>query len=207
VDTADLTDVSLCARWNRHRRVLIPIIVAVVLVGAFLGWGPIGLGNGPLNASMYGAGSGGVSGRLPVGVETIIYNTGGSALVIDSVQLLGDGSYPAPHVLATEAMSETDCGFLSPVRSTADGFVLSGCGGRPLGPLDGRAVGSAGAVMAVFKIGPPRHGGCWLATRIVTHYHVGIRHYAATDPFVVAACAGGAKAESAASAIAQSALS
>jgi len=207
VDIVGLTDVSMRGRLSRHRRVLIPLIVAAVLVGAFLGWVPIGLGNGPLNASVNGTSFGAVSSRLPVGVATDVYNSGGSAFVIDSVQLLGDDSYPAPHVLATEAMSQTACGFLFPVRTTPDGFVLKGCGGRPLGPLNGRAVGNSADVMVAFKIAPPPAGACWLMTRIVTHYHVGIRHYVATDSFVLAACAGGAKAESNASAIADSAAS
>jgi hypothetical protein len=188
----DLADVSLRARWTRHRQVLIPIIVAVLIVGAFLEWGPIGLGNGPLYMGMSGAGFGKVSSRLPVGIVTPIMNSGSSALVIDRVQLLGNASYPAPHVLAVEAMSNTQCGYLFPVRTTAAGFVLAGCGGRPLGRLYGRAVGNLNStnVFAAFKIEPPRAGACWLVTRIVTRYHVGIRHYVATNPYVLAACAG-----------------
>jgi hypothetical protein len=124
---------------------------------------------------------------------TPIGNSGGSALVIDGVQLLGNGSYPAPHVLAMEAMSNTACGYLIPVRTTVAGFALSGgCGGRPLGPLDGRAIGTQNStnVFAAFELRPPRPGACWLMTRIVTRYHVGIRHYVASDPYVLAACAG-----------------
>jgi hypothetical protein len=98
-------------------------------------------------------------------------------------------------VLATEAMSFTQCDFAAQTRTTAAGFVLTGdCGGRPLGLLYGRAVGNqnSATVMAAFKIRPPRPGSCWLMTRIVTHYHVGIRHYVASDPYVLAACAGSA---------------
>jgi hypothetical protein len=189
----ELTDVSLRARWNRHRRVLSPVIVAVLAVGAFLAWGPIGLGNGPLYLGINGAEFGGISSQLPVGIVTPISNSGGSALVIDSVQLLGNGSYPPPHVLAMEAMGSTQCGDLFPARTTAAGFVLAdGCGGRPLGNLYGRAVGNENStnVFAAFEISPPRPGACWLMTRIVTRYHVGIRHYTATDPYVIAACAG-----------------
>jgi hypothetical protein len=79
------------------------------------------------------------------------------------------------------------------VRTTAAGFILNGgCDGRPLGRLYGRAVGTPDStnVSAAFELRPPRPGACWLVTRIVTHYHVGIRHYVASDPFVLAACAG-----------------
>ncbi len=201
-----LADVSLRARWMRHRRVLIATVTVVVAVGAFLEWGPIGLGNGPLQMGMTGAGFGGISSRLPVAIATPIRNSGGTSLVIDGVQLVGNSSYPAPHVLAMEAMSNTLCGDLSPVRTTAAGFVLTeGCGGRPLGPLYGRVIGSQDStnVFAAFELRPPRPGGCWLMTRIVTHYHVGLRHYVASAPFVVAACAGSsARAETIASAAA-----
>jgi hypothetical protein len=188
----DLTDVSLRARRIRHRQVLITIIAAVLAVGA-LEWGPIGLGNGPLRMGTTGDRFGGVSSRQPVAIVTPLDNLGGSALVIDGVQLLGNVSYPAPHVLAMEALSNPECGDPFPVRTTAAGFVLAdGSGGRPLGPLYGRAVGNATStnIFAAFELSPPKPGACWLVAHIVTHYHVGIRHYAATDPYVLAACAG-----------------
>jgi hypothetical protein len=85
--------------------------------------------------------------------------------------------------------ADNDCGI----------HLSHGCGGRPLRQLYGRAIGNennSAVVMAAFEIRPPRPGSCWLMTRIVTRYHVGIRHYVATDPYVVAACAGSvAKAE------------
>lgn len=40
----DMKDVSLPARFRRQRRIIIPVVVAVLAVGAFLKWGPIGLG-------------------------------------------------------------------------------------------------------------------------------------------------------------------
>jgi hypothetical protein len=202
VDTPSLVDtpspeslisVSLRADLTRHRRALIAIVAALFAVAAFLEWGPIGLGNGPLQMGMNGASFGGISSRLPVAILTPISNSSGSAIVIHDVQLLGNGNYPAPHVVATEAMSYTSCGDLFPVRTTAAGFVLTdGCGGRPLGPLYGRAIGNENSaiVFAAFKVRPPRPGACWLMTRIVTHYHVGIRHYVASNPYVLAACAG-----------------
>jgi hypothetical protein len=103
----ELTDVSLRARWNRHRRVVIPVIAVLLVVGAFLEWGPIGLGNGPLRIGADDGEFGAISSRIPVALVSPIGNTSSSALVIDGVQLLGNGSCPAPHVLTTEAMSFT----------------------------------------------------------------------------------------------------
>ncbi len=41
----------------------------------------------------------------------------------------------------------------------------------------------------VIKVAPPgSRGGCWTATAIVVHYHVGIRHYTVTSTDVFAAC-------------------
>jgi hypothetical protein len=192
VDTLDgLTDVSWRARWRRLRWPMIAIVAALIAIGAFLEWGPIGFGNGPLHMGADSVESGGISSRTPVAV-LIPIGDGTSAVVIDDVQLLGNGSYPVPHVLAAEAMGYTVCGNLFPVRSAAGGFALVSCGGRPLGPLYGRAVGHGypAIALAAFKIRPPRPGTCWLVTRIVTHYHVGIRHYVASDPYILAACAG-----------------
>jgi LDH2 family malate/lactate/ureidoglycolate dehydrogenase len=35
----------------------------------------------------------------------------------------------------------------------------------------------------------PEPGTCWVMTEIVVHYHVGIRRYAATNPYELAVCA------------------
>jgi hypothetical protein len=186
-----LTDVSLRARWMRHRRVLVPIVVAVLAVGAFLEWGPIGLGNGPLVMAMTGDGYGSTSSRQPVAIWTPFDNLGGSALVVDSVQLIGNSSYPAPQVLAMEEMSNPECGNLTPVRTIAAGFVIGGgCSDRPLGRLVGRAIGNTDSrpLWAAFELKPPRPGACWLMTRIVVRYHIGIRHYVSSDPYIEAAC-------------------
>jgi hypothetical protein len=50
------------ARWQRRRLVVITVVGAMLAVGAFLLWGPIGLGNGPLNA-----GAGGITGGTDLG--------------------------------------------------------------------------------------------------------------------------------------------
>jgi hypothetical protein len=60
------------------------------------------------------------------------------------------------------------------------------------GPLIGRAVGYVRGISAGFpaaaEIAAPPARSCWVATKVVVHYHVGIRHYAASGPFAMAVC-------------------
>jgi len=46
---------------------------------------------------------------------------------------------------------------------------------------------------AAAEVAAPRPGGCWVMTKVVVHYHVGIRHYAATDSYPLAVCRSHAK--------------
>ena len=85
------------------------------------------------------------------------------------------------------------CGGAWPAHPSGDGFRM-GCGGPYDGPLIGRAIGftftrpvPAGFPAAAEVAGPPP-GGCWVMTEVVIHYHVGIRHYTATDPYELAVC-------------------
>jgi hypothetical protein len=71
---------------------------------------------------------------------------------------------------------------------------MVGCGGRYRGPLIGHAFGPttqriSPGFPAAAEAAAPRPGTCWVLTKIVVHYHVGIRYYAATDPFQIAVCA------------------
>jgi hypothetical protein len=47
-----------------------------------------------------------------------------------------------------------------------------------MGPIDYPGIGAA----------PPGRAGCWTVTAIVIHYHVGIRHYTATQAADLTAC-------------------
>lgn len=42
VELADMTDVSLRARWQRWRHIVLALVAVLLVVGAFLVWGPIG---------------------------------------------------------------------------------------------------------------------------------------------------------------------
>ncbi len=58
-------------------------------IGAFLLWGPIGIGNGPLSVQMDDGEGWTDSGQAPVGFILPMYNSGTSPAVIDAVDLVG----------------------------------------------------------------------------------------------------------------------
>jgi predicted transcriptional regulator of viral defense system len=73
------------------------------------------------------------------------------------------------------------------------GFVLAGCGGKDSGSLIGRAIGptrpnSYYGLPAAAKVAAPHPGTCWVVTKIVVRYHIGVRHYSATSPYELAVC-------------------
>ncbi len=189
-------DTSARAWLRRKRRVIIFAAAGLLATGAFLLWGPIGLGNGPLSTGL-GYGSGAVHAGSPAGWVIPIYNSGDSPLVVDGLDLISGTSYPGPHVLGLEALTSGACAGFWPVRQGAAGFVLVGCGGADAGPLVGHAVGPTHAVSpgfpAVAELAAPRPGTCWVVTKVVVHYHVGIRHYSATDGSQFAVCADSAQ--------------
>lgn len=74
---ADMTDLSLRARWARRRRVIIPVIIAFAVVGVFLLWGPIGLCNGPLTLAGSNSAGGGIAQSTgPIEIALPIDNNG-----------------------------------------------------------------------------------------------------------------------------------
>ena len=191
---------SLRARYGRRRRVAILAAAGLLATGAFLLWGPVGLGNGPLGTGL-GYGSGAVHAGSPVGFVIPIHNSGGSPAVVDGLDLIGGTSYPGPHVLGLEVLTSGACLGTWPARQAAGGFALAGCGGTDAGPLAGHAVGPTHPVSPGFpaaaEIAAPRPGTCWVMTKVVVHYHVGIRHYSATEPSQLAVCADSAQVNAA----------
>jgi hypothetical protein len=168
--------------------------VAVLAVAAFLLWGPIGLGNGPLHAGRPGAEGWADSADAPVAVPLPIYYSGHDPAVIDGFAVFGGAGYPGPHLIAVEALAiQATCSGLGPAAPAAKGFVEPGCGGRVLGPLIGSSFAAHHAlspsVEAVAEFAAPRLGTCWTVTKIVVHYHVGIRHFTATGAVGDAVCA------------------
>jgi hypothetical protein len=180
------------ARPVRRRRLVVIAVVGVLAIGAFLLWGPIGLGNGPLTGAIYATVGGPDATGTPMGFIIPIRNSGQAPAVIDGIVLIGGTKYPAPHVLALSVLTSGTCGGPWPTRHTARGFVLAGCGGKDAGPLIGHAFGPTPANVfgfpAAAEVAAPPPGTCWVTTKIVVHYHVGIRHYSATGPFQFAVC-------------------
>ena len=113
--------------------------------------------------------------------------------VIDSVQLVGGTQYPAPHLLSLNLIGSGACGpAFSAQLSAASGYAVSKCGTREDSPLVGGAIGFTTAASfgyaAAARVSAPAHGTCVVMTKIVVRYHVGTRHYTATDPNGVALC-------------------
>jgi hypothetical protein len=175
-----------------RRRLLVTAAIGVLVVGAFLLWGPIGLGNGPLSAAMYATVGGPDSSGGPVGFMIGMHNSGQGPAVIDGIELVGATSYPAPRLLSLVVLTSGRCGGPWPARQTKRGFVLAGCGGKDSGSLIGHPIGptlphSFGFPGAA-EVTAPYPGTCWVLTEIIVHYHVGIRYYTATDPYELAVC-------------------
>jgi hypothetical protein len=176
----------------QRRRLIIIAAAGMLLVGAFLQWGPIGLGNGPLSGAMYAVIGAPDSGRVPVGFMIGMHNSGQAPAVIDRIELVGGRSYPAPRLLAVAVLTSGHCGGPWPARQTKRGFVLAGCGGKDSGSLIGHPIGPTRPQLfgfpAAAEVTAPPPGGCWVITEIMVHCHVGIRHYSATDPYHIVAC-------------------
>jgi hypothetical protein len=184
---------------RKRPRLIIGSISALLLIGAFLMWGPIGLGNGPLAVQIGGTVASVEHGQGPVGFILPMYNSGHGLAVIDAVALVGGTRYAGPRVLGLEVVASAACGGAWPAKTDGGAFVMIGCGGRAEGALIGRGVGfshgSSPGFPAAAEVAAPRPGTCWVITNIIVHYHVGIRHYTATDPFPLAVCGKDAAAQ------------
>jgi hypothetical protein len=188
---AAMTDRSPGASGQRRRRIVIPVIAAFLAIGAFLLWGPIGLGNGPLSVEVHGAEAWPDVSQTPVGFIVPIFNSGHGLAVIDAVEAVGGTSYAAPRELGLSVLSSDNCPGAQSARADGSAFVMAGCGGRDRGPLIGYGIAAGRFIPAAAAMAAPRSGTCWVMTKIVIRYHVGIRHYAASYPYALAACGRG----------------
>jgi hypothetical protein len=188
-------------RVRRVPRRFAPALAGLAVLGAVLAWGPVGLGNGPLYA---GLGRGVVISAtdrsgVPVALTSPAVVGAGLPARIDGIAFLPAGGYPAPRIFAALAVSDADCdgaGWLT--RLDKHAFIEHGCRRKTFGALAGTpfaAGASSGAGAIAAEAWPPPPRGCWAIRDVVVHYHVGIRHYAATDPLQVAIC--GARASQA----------
>jgi hypothetical protein len=188
---AAMTDRSPSARGRRRRGIVIPVVAALLAIGAFLLWGPIGLGNGPLSVEVHGAEGWPDFSQTPVGFTIPIFNSGRGLAVIDAVDTVGGTSYAAPRELGFAVLSSDNCPGAQSARADGRAFVMAGCGGRDRGPLIGYGIAAGRFIPAAAAMTAPRSGTCWVMTKIVVRYHVGIRHYAASYPYALAACGRG----------------
>jgi hypothetical protein len=196
VDAADSSGRSRWP-WSRRWRYIAGAIVVLLAVGAFLLWGPIGIGDGPLSMGAWDTTSWVDPGLSPIATVIPVNNNGGAPAVIDAVQLVGNTPYPTPRLIAPlELLTSGKCGGPWPARSAGRGFVLVGCGGTDSGPVIGHAFGATPAKSfgypAAAELAAPKAGECWVLTAVVVHYHVGIRHYIVTDPDGLVVCTRGA---------------
>jgi len=171
---------------------------ALVVVGGLLLWGPVGLGNGPLNVQIGAAQTSTAWGNSPVGFALPLRNSGGGLAVVDGVELVGGTRFPGPRLLGLGVLTSSNCGGAWPAHAFGRGFVFVHCGGRYAGPLIGHAFGPDPARIffgwpAAAEVAAPRPRGCWVMTKVVVHYHVGIRYYTATDSYPLAVCRSGAE--------------
>jgi hypothetical protein len=198
---ADMSDLAFRTRWRRFRHIMVLVVTVLPIIGAFLLWGPIGLGNGPLGVRWDGTVGWLDPGEKPAALVLPLFNSGGSPAVVDSVELVGGTRYATPRLAHIEVVSETSCAGAWPAQPDGHGFALGGChDARDQGPLLGRSIGPYTApgsrgVQAVAVAPAPRPGTCWVITKIVIHYHVGIRQYAATDVYTIAVCGQGANSQ------------
>ena len=102
---AGRTAAGLQARLPVRRRVVVPVIAALIIIGALVIWGPIGLGNGPLSVEVHGAEGWTDVGQTPAGFIIPIFNSGHGQAVIDAVSLVGGTSYAGPRELGLDVLS------------------------------------------------------------------------------------------------------
>jgi len=89
----DPQETSVRARSERRRRAIALVAAGLVVIGAFLLWGPIGLGKGPLTAAVYTSHGWHDSGRVAVGFVIPFRNSGEAPAVIDGLDFIGGTRY------------------------------------------------------------------------------------------------------------------
>ncbi len=179
-----------------RRKEIVTTVAVLLLIGAVLLWGPVGLGNGPLGLPFVD-GRIGFSTTQPTDYVATLANAGGSTAMIDRVTVASADGYAPVRIVSVRVASHSQFGC---VYTRPSG--LSGCARPPFMAAAGFAVvphanttpGNRGGPALVVEIAGPPAGRCVVLTAIVLRYHVGIRHYTATVPQgFVWACGKGAR--------------
>jgi hypothetical protein len=192
-DGMDSTGRAPRAVSRRGRQLITLAAASVMIVGAFLLWGPIGIGNGPLEVPFAGNvsyGSGDFGGG-PVAYVVPLVNSGRAGAVLDQVTIVGVPGQLQPRLLAAKTGRYTgyQCWDLGPLTDGKGRSALPGCVLSPLRPAAGltvpggtRQAGVLHNPALVLELAGPAAGRCWVLSGIVLHYHVGFRHYSASSP-------------------------
>lgn len=175
------------------------IAVLLVAAAAFLAWGPIGLGPGPVSVAFVSS-SGTVPLTQPVMILVPIQASPSTHAVIDGIGIAGGAGYPPPQLIGVAGDNDQSCtGIWWPLsgknsfqqRCATDGTVPLVDTTLPMLPpaLDS-APGEppARGIEVVLTVAPPGPGGCWAVSKVTVHYTVGGRHYTAAGTESVSGC-------------------
>ena len=169
-----------------RRATLVFLAVAVVLL-VFLAFGPVGLGNGPLQPISTDGGWPARATPSSAAIHVLLIDTGPPA-VMQGVSLLGANGYPKPRLLRVMVQPSDGC------ESTIGPLQSAGCGGQPTPAIGATVPGGSNARHyqprdkdLVLVVGVPR-SDCDVVTAIVLRYRVGWRHFAATAPESFVSC-------------------
>jgi hypothetical protein len=166
----------------------------------FLGWGPVGVGKGPMSVA-YVASTGTVPQKRPSMILIPIQTPKSAAAVIDRVGIRGGGGYPPPLLLAVIGDQDHNCSGIWWPLTGHNGF-LQRCAHGGTEPLLGHTIplpradltapaGQAPGMRATevaIEVAPPGTAGCWGVARVTVHYHVGGRHYTAVASESLTGC-------------------
>jgi hypothetical protein len=170
-------------------------VAALILLaaGAFVAWGPVGFGDGPLSVAFVASG-GTVPQTAPTMVLIPVQADAGTRAVIDAVGITGGNGSPPPELLQVTGDTSQACGGIWYPVTGSRGFRQH-CAPHGTVPLlghvvprrpasllaadgQGTAPGARGIDIAI-QVSPPGSSGCWSIGKVAVHYHVGGRHYTA----------------------------
>ncbi|HUZ25673.1 MAG TPA: hypothetical protein VMV07_18095 [Streptosporangiaceae bacterium] len=176
------------------------VAALIVAAGAFLAWGPLGIGAGPL-AVAFVASSGTVPQSRPSVLLVPIETGAATPAVIDSVRISGGQGYPAPRLLSVVGDPDQACsGIWWPL--TGENSFAQRCAKGGTVPLVGRVIPVGHLTLAAhgrrpaatrtidvsIEVAAPGSAGCWNVTEVVVRYHVGSRHYTTTADEALSGC-------------------
>jgi hypothetical protein len=183
---------------------LIGGVAALILLaaGAFVAWGPVGVGTGPLSVAFV-ASAGTVPQTAPTMILIPVQAGADTHAVIDAVGITGGDGSPPPKLLSVAGdMSQACSGIWYPL--TRSGEFRRRCAPAGTVPVLGRVVpmrpasllasdgasaapGTRGIDLAI-QVSAPGSSGCWGIGKVAVHYHVGGKRYTAVAQESVSGC-------------------